>query len=193
MAPRVGLEPTTDRLTADCSTNWAIEECMERETRFELATPALARRCSTAELFPHVHGASGQNRTVDTRIFSPLLYQLSYRGTFFCKKKWRPRSDLNWRSSPWQGDMLTATPRGRVSTLVDYSYILTWGNLLMQVLFSNFLMNFSKIYEIRNYLLKIANISHLYLVCLNILQIIPIITEIKNACKTDTFSDLWLS
>ena len=53
---------------------------MERETRFELATPALARRCSTAELFPHVHGASGQNRTVDTRIFSPLLYQLSYRG-----------------------------------------------------------------------------------------------------------------
>ena len=41
------------------------------------------------------NGASGQNRTVDTRIFSPLLYQLSYRGTFFCKKKWRPRSDLN--------------------------------------------------------------------------------------------------
>lgn len=59
---------------------------MERETRFELATPALARRCSTAELFPHVHGASGQNRTVDTRIFSPLLYRLSYRG-IFCKKK----------------------------------------------------------------------------------------------------------
>ena len=50
----------------------------------------------------------------------------------------------------------------------------------MQVLFSNFLMNFSKIYEIRNYLLKIANISHLYLVCLNILQIIPIITELKK-------------
>ena len=51
---------------------------MERKTRFELATPSLARRCSTAELFPH--GASAQNRTVDTRIFSPLLYQLSYRG-----------------------------------------------------------------------------------------------------------------
>ena len=57
----------------------------------------------------------------------------------------------------------------------------------MQVLFSNFLMNFSKIYEIRNYLLNIANISHLYLVCLHILQIIPIITEIKNACKADIF------
>ena len=26
------------------------------------------------------HGASGQNRTADTRIFSPLLYRLSYRG-----------------------------------------------------------------------------------------------------------------
>ena len=29
------------------------------------------------------------------------------------EQKWRPRSDLNRRSSPWQGDMLTATPRGR--------------------------------------------------------------------------------
>ncbi len=26
------------------------------------------------------NGASGQNRTADTRIFSPLLYRLSYRG-----------------------------------------------------------------------------------------------------------------
>ena len=29
-----------------------------------------------------IYGASGQDRTVDTRIFSPLLYRLSYRGTF---------------------------------------------------------------------------------------------------------------
>ena len=40
------------------------------------------------ELNPHLpsllawHGASGRNRTNDTRIFSPLLYQLSYRGKF---------------------------------------------------------------------------------------------------------------
>ncbi len=27
-----------------------------------------------------IYGASERNRTVDTRIFSPLLYQLSYRG-----------------------------------------------------------------------------------------------------------------
>ena len=28
-------------------------------------------------------GASGRNRTIDTGIFSPLLYQLSYRGKFW--------------------------------------------------------------------------------------------------------------
>ena len=27
-----------------------------------------------------IHGAQGRNRTVDTRIFSPLLYRLSYLG-----------------------------------------------------------------------------------------------------------------
>ena len=53
---------------------------MERKTGFEPATLALARRCSTTEPLPLEHGAAGQNRTGDTRIFSPLLYQLSYRG-----------------------------------------------------------------------------------------------------------------
>ena len=28
----------------------------------------------------HKSGASGRNRTIDTGIFSPLLYRLSYRG-----------------------------------------------------------------------------------------------------------------
>ena len=27
-----------------------------------------------------IYGASGRNRTIDTGIFSPLLYRLSYRG-----------------------------------------------------------------------------------------------------------------
>jgi hypothetical protein len=57
---------------------------LERKTGFEPATLALARRCSTAELLPHKYyalaGAAGRNRTTDTRIFSPLLYRLSYRG-----------------------------------------------------------------------------------------------------------------
>ena len=53
---------------------------LERKTGFEPATLALARRCSTTEPLPLEYGAAGQNRTGDTRIFSPLLYQLSYRG-----------------------------------------------------------------------------------------------------------------
>ena len=32
--------------------------------------------------YSRINGASAQNRTVDTGIFSPLLYQLSYRGRF---------------------------------------------------------------------------------------------------------------
>lgn len=36
------------------------------------------RRCNAA---PVRNGAQGQNRTADTRIFSPLLYRLSYLGT----------------------------------------------------------------------------------------------------------------
>ena len=78
-----------------CLTTWLCRLTMERKTRFELATLALARRCSTTELFPHIkltsenHGALGRNRTADTRIFSPLLYRLSYQG------KWRPEGDLN--------------------------------------------------------------------------------------------------
>ena len=51
----------------------------KRETRFELATLALARRCSTTEPLAH-NGAQNRNRTSDTWIFSPLLYQLSYLG-----------------------------------------------------------------------------------------------------------------
>ena len=61
---------------------------MERKTRFELATSSLARRHSTAELLPLFQtsqaffpcGAENQSRTGDTRIFSPLLYHLSYLG-----------------------------------------------------------------------------------------------------------------
>jgi hypothetical protein len=53
---------------------------MERKTRLELATSSLARRHSTTELLPLANGAEGQNRTGDTRIFSPLLYLLSYLG-----------------------------------------------------------------------------------------------------------------
>ena len=49
------------------------------------------------ELNPR-NGASGRNRTNDTGIFSPLLYQLSYRGIQqgLYNLKWRP----GWGSNP---------------------------------------------------------------------------------------------
>ena len=65
-----------------------------RSERFELSriTPLPPEDSASAiPPQPHRYGASERNRTVDTRIFSPLLYQLSYRG----KNKWRPGSDLN--------------------------------------------------------------------------------------------------
>ena len=74
-----GIEPGMKVLQTSALPLGYVALKVERKTRFELATPSLARRCSTTELFPQ-YGASAQNRTVDTRIFSPLLYQLSYRG-----------------------------------------------------------------------------------------------------------------
>ena len=42
--------------------------------------------------YVRIFGASGRNRTTDTGIFSPLLYQLSYRGII-----WRPGTGSNRR------------------------------------------------------------------------------------------------
>ena len=39
---------------------------MERKTRFELATLALARRCSTPEPLPHIYGRGGWIRTIES-------------------------------------------------------------------------------------------------------------------------------
>ena len=50
----------------------------EARTRYlHLGKVALYRMSYT-----RISGASGRNRTNDTRIFSPLLYLLSYRGIF---------------------------------------------------------------------------------------------------------------
>ena len=39
---------------------------------------AIARCPETLVVYGEINGGQGQNRTADTRIFSPLLYQLSY-------------------------------------------------------------------------------------------------------------------
>ncbi len=47
------------------------------------------------------YGASGRGRTGDTRIFSPLLYKLSYRGILATKKGLEPSTSsvTGWRSN----------------------------------------------------------------------------------------------
>ena len=50
---------------------------MERETRFELATFALARQRSTTEPFPH-SGGNNRARTYDPLLVRQMLSQLSY-------------------------------------------------------------------------------------------------------------------
>ena len=59
----------------------------EARTRYlHLGKVALYRMSYTrisCSAFAEQVGASGRNRTNDTRIFSPLLYLLSYRGIFF--------------------------------------------------------------------------------------------------------------
>ena len=62
------------------------------------------------ELFPQ-HGASEWSRTTDTGIFSPLLYQLSYRGKMAIRRGLEPltssvtgwhSNQLNYRTAWWE-------------------------------------------------------------------------------------------
>ena len=84
-----------------------------------IRTPDLLVRSQTlypAELRAHVwtytfqnyNGGFNWNRTSDTRIFSPLLYRLSYEAI------WRSRRELNPRSSAWQADVLTPALRDHI-------------------------------------------------------------------------------
>ena len=68
----------------------AIFKITERAVGFEPTTFSLARRRTTTVLRPRfrlqlpAESAETQNRTVDTAIFSRVLYQLSYLGQIFC-------------------------------------------------------------------------------------------------------------
>ena len=86
---------TGDEGFADlCLTAWLCRR-LERKTRLELATPTLARWCSTTELLPQNNWCSGTESNRRHGDFqSPAL------PTELPEQIWRPRSDLNRRSSP---------------------------------------------------------------------------------------------
>ena len=75
---------------------------VERKTRFELATPSLARRCSTTELFPHlVASASATNISIKHRrgfvntffyFFCLFLTPLAHRRIMLLKPKHNQQS-----------------------------------------------------------------------------------------------------
>ena len=62
---------------ADETRNWAA-----KRSCLELQSPA-APRANSNDVNYLQGGGQGRNRTTDTRIFSPLLYQLSYLAAVF--------------------------------------------------------------------------------------------------------------
>ncbi len=61
-----------------------------------------------------ISGASERNRTTDTGIFSPLLYQLSYRGIMATRRGLEP---------------LTSAVTGRHSNQLNYRAVILFSHL----------------------------------------------------------------
>ena len=82
-------------------------------TLYHWATPAWHRSAKNLA----DRGASGRNRTIDTGIFSPLLYRLSYRSI------WRPGWGSNSRPPAWQAGVLTNWTTGpKLGVWIKYPY-----------------------------------------------------------------------
>ena len=84
------------RFTWRChpESNWGSRSCSPLPYRLAMAPYGADDEARTRYLhlgkvalyqmsYIRIFGASGRNRTTDTGIFSPLLYQLSYRGICF--------------------------------------------------------------------------------------------------------------
>jgi hypothetical protein len=99
MGRLMGIEPTNAGTTIRCVNHFATaaKKLVEGDG-FEPPNPKGADLQSAA--FSHFatpplkSGGSRRNRTADTRIFSPLLYRLSYRANYV----WRTRPGSNRRS-----------------------------------------------------------------------------------------------
>jgi hypothetical protein len=95
MGRLMGIEPTNAGITIRCVNHFATTAIMVEGGRFELPNPKeriySPPRLATSlplharkeyRIFSQWHlnnDGAGRNRTADTRIFSPLLYRLSYR------------------------------------------------------------------------------------------------------------------
>ena len=100
-----------------------------------LSNSALQEICSCGRSLCLSAGASRRNRTTDTRIFSPLLYRLSYRGKIkVCfKQTWR----FGWGSNPrplaWQASVLTNWTTEPCEITKAFPFLITEKCLLLQI------------------------------------------------------------
>ena len=84
-----GFGPGHQGFAVPCLTTWL---CRQTNIKNGAADEARTRYLHLGKValyqmsYGRTHGASGRNRTNDTGIFSPLLYQLSYRGKSVRKK-----------------------------------------------------------------------------------------------------------
>ncbi len=81
--PQPGVERTTSHSFAPlsaCRASVCSRHChkLRHDWPHKRKRP-LVEAAQVLDFSRHVHGGLGRNRTTDTRIFNPLLYQLSYR------------------------------------------------------------------------------------------------------------------
>ena len=144
LAPQVGLEPTTLRLTAACSTNWAIEEykCARRVIFPGRLQPSIVtvnelnycvrngNRCTLATIDTHLLSCvqESKQRKLHLRFAlfsssflyeSPLMLPLSQlfhynTSAIVCQDFLVTRGRIELPFAAWEAAVLTAWPTGHI-------------------------------------------------------------------------------